>query len=212
MKKDYTHICIVLDSSGSMGGVQSETKISFNNFVEEQKKIDGDVTIDVYQFASKVKKIVDFKNINDISDLMSDYRCDGWTALNDAICIAIDEVGNKLASLSEDERPEKVLFMILTDGEENYSKEFSSSDVKNKINHQTEQYKWDFLYLGANQDAFTNGRNYGFSQNRCMNFHNTAGGMSAVTDSLNRYTTMYRSIAVDASQTLGFDKKDASDS
>ena len=196
MKKDYTHICIVLDSSGSMGGVPSETKISFNNFVEEQKKIDGDVTIDVYQFASKVKKIVDFKNINDISDLMSDYRCDGWTALNDAICIAIDEVGNKLASLSEDERPEKVLFMILTDGEENYSKEFSSSDVKTTIN----------------QDAFTNGRNYGFSQNRCMNFHNTAGGMSAVTDSLNRYTTMYRSIPVYASQTLGFDKKDASDS
>ena len=148
MKKDYTHICIVLDASGSMGSVESETKASFNNFMEEQKKLTGKVTVDVYQFSTTVKKIVDFKDISDVSDLMAEYRCSGWTALNDAIGMSIDEVGTKLASMDEDERPEKVLFMILTDGEENYSKEFTdTNEIKSKIDHQTNKYKWDFLYL-----------------------------------------------------------------
>jgi len=212
MKKDYTHICIVLDASGSMGSVESETKASFNNFMEEQKKLTGKVTVDVYQFSTTVKKIVDFKDISDVSDLMAEYRCSGWTALNDAIGMSIDEVGTKLASMDEDERPEKVLFMILTDGEENYSKEFTdTNEIKSKIDHQTNKYKWDFLYLGANQDAFTNGTSYGFSSNRCLNFSNNAGGMSAVTNALNSYTTQYRSVSVDKAQTLGFNRKSADD-
>lgn len=212
MKKDYTHICIVLDASGSMGSVESETKASFNNFMEEQKKLTGKVTVDVYQFSTTVKKIVDFKDISDVSDLMAEYRCSGWTALNDAIGMSIDEVGTKLASMDEDERPEKVLFMILTDGEENYSKEFTdTNEIKSKIDHQTNKYKWDFLYLGANQDAFTNGTSYGFSSNRCLNFSNNASGMSAVTSALNSYTTQYRSVSVDKAQTLGFNRKSADD-
>lgn len=203
MKQNYTHICIVLDASGSMAHLANETKSSFNGFIENQKGVQGFATTDVYQFNSKVKKIVDFKSLNDVTNLMSDYVCNGNTALNDAICTAIDEVGVKLSSMKEEERPEKVLFVVLTDGEENASSKFTAEDVKNKISHQTDVYHWDFLYLGANQDAFTSGTNYGFAQNRCSLFHSSAGGLDAVGTTLKSYVSMYRQVPVDQSNNLG---------
>lgn len=209
MKKDYTHICVVLDASGSMGGVINETKSMFNNFIEEQRKVSGEMTIDVFQFATEVNKIVDFKNINDISDLMNNYVCSGWTALRDAICISIDDVGKRLSEIVESERPEKVLFLILTDGFENKSKEFSLQDVKNRINHQTEKYKWDFIYLGANQDAILSGSEYGIDSKRCLNFHNTAGGLDAVGSTINSYATQYRGMSACDANNLNFGKTHA---
>ena len=167
--KDYTHICIVLDASGSMASIESDTKGSFNSFIKEQKEAEGRTVFDLYQFSNNVKRIVEHVDLATFEDdVMAKYRCSGCTALNDAVCTAIDTLGKELARMKKNERPEHVMFVIITDGMENASKTFSSEDVKNRIKEQTEVYKWDFQYLAANQDAFESGKALGVSRDNCV--------------------------------------------
>ena len=171
MKKDYTHILIVLDASGSMSSIQDDIKGSFNEFLKKQREAKGKTVFDLYQFSDEAKRIVrsaDLAQFHD--DLMAKYHCTGCTALNDAVCIAMDTVGQEFANMPESERPEHVLCVIITDGEENASKEFTTEDVKKRIKHQQEVYKWDFQFLAANQDAFEAGESIGLDQDDCMDF------------------------------------------
>jgi len=197
MKDNYTHICIVLDASGSMEIVESDTKGSFNTFIKEQQNVPGEATLDIYQFADTSKKIVDFVNLSQLQkNLMDYYRCDGRTALNDAVCQAIDETGKKLASMREEERPSKVLFVILTDGEENASRSFTNRDVKKRIQHQTDVYKWGFVFLGANQDAFATGQEMGIASSMCLNINtDSAAEVQRTGRILGRAATNYRAAA-----------------
>ncbi|MBO4511417.1 MAG: VWA domain-containing protein, partial [Victivallales bacterium] len=170
--KDYTHICIVLDASGSMASIEDDTKGSFNAFLKKQNEAGGKTVFDLYQFSDQVKRIVehvDLANFKD--DLMAKYNCSGCTALNDAVCTAIDTLGKELAAMKEEERPENVVFVIITDGMENASKEFTSEDVRKRIKEQTDIYKWNFQYLAANQDAFASGGRLGISKDFCVNFN-----------------------------------------
>jgi hypothetical protein len=168
---DYTHICIVLDASGSMSCIENETKTSFNRFLDEQRKLQGKTVVDLYQFADNVNKIIDSVDLSKINeDLMSKYCCRGNTALHDAVCTAIDTLGKELTVLHEDSRPEHVLFAIITDGEENASRHFTLDDVKQRIKHQTEVYSWDFDFLAANQDAFATGTAMGLVEEQCVQF------------------------------------------
>ena len=178
--KDYTHICIVLDASGSMASIESDTKGSFNSFIKEQKEAEGKTVFDLYQFSDNVKRIVehvDLASFND--DLMAKYRCSGCTALNDAVCTAIDTLGREFSIMREEERPEHVIFVIITDGMENASKRFSGEDVKRRIKEQTEVYKWDFQYLAANQDAFESGEALGVSRDNCVSWHASREGIKS---------------------------------
>ena len=194
MKDNYTHICIVLDASGSMRCVEEDTKGSFNTFIKEQQNAPGEATLDVYQFADTSAKIIDFVDLSQLQkNLMDHYRCNGVTALNDAVCQAIDETGQKLASMCEDERPSKVLFVILTDGEENASKRFTHIDVKQRIQQQTEVYKWGFIFLGANQDAFATGQKMGISASMCLNIStDSSEGVTRTGRILERAAHCYR--------------------
>ena len=127
---------------------------------------------------------------------MDYYRCDGRTALNDAVCQAIDETGKKLASMREEERPSKVLFVILTDGEENASRSFTNRDVKKRIQHQTDVYKWGFVFLGANQDAFATGQEMGIASSMCLNINtDSAAEVQRTGRILGRAATNYRAAA-----------------
>lgn len=171
MKKDYTHILIVLDASGSMSSIQDDIKGSFNEFLKKQREAKGKTVFDLYQFSDTAKRIVksaDLAQFHD--DLMAKYNCTGCTALNDAVCTAIDTIGHEFADMPEPERPEHVLCVIITDGEENASKEFSTEDVKNRIKHQQEVYSWNFQFLAANQDAFEAGESIGLDEDDCMDF------------------------------------------
>ena len=194
MKDNYTHICIVLDASGSMRCVEEDTKGSFNTFIKEQQSAPGIATLDIYQFADESTKIIDFVDLGQLQkNLMDHYRCTGCTALNDAVCQAIDETGQKLASMCEDERPSKVLFVILTDGEENASKRFTHIDVKQRIQQQTEVYKWGFIFLGANQDAFATGQKMGISASMCLNIStDSSEGVTRTGRILERAAHCYR--------------------
>ena len=191
--KDYTHICIVLDASGSMGSIESDTKGSFNSFIKEQKEAEGKTVFDLYQFSDTVKRIVEHVDLAAFQDdLMAKYRCSGCTALNDAVCTAIDTLGKELARMKESERPEHVMFVIITDGMENASKTFSSEDVKNRIKEQTEVYKWDFQYLAANQDAFESGEALGVSRNNCVAWHASGKGIKDACGKMASFAKMVR--------------------
>lgn len=176
--KDYTHICIVLDASGSMSDIEDDTKGSFNSFIKAQKGAEGKTVLDIYQFSGEVRRIVEHVDLASFSDdLMARYTCSGCTALNDAVCTAIDTLGQEFAAMKEEDRPENVLMVIITDGFENASRKFSSSDVKERIKHQTEKYNWEFQYLAANQDAFATGSAMGIAADNCAAFAATPAGM-----------------------------------
>ena len=171
MKKDYTHILIVLDASGSMSCIQNDIKGSFNAFLDKQRGEPGKTMFDLYQFndeAVRLVKSTDLAQFHD--DLMAKYHCTGCTALNDAVCIAMDTIGQEFANMPESERPEHVLCVIITDGEENASREFTTEDVKKRIKHQQEVYNWNFQFLAANQDAFEAGELIGLDEDDCMDF------------------------------------------
>jgi len=179
MKHDYTHLIIVLDASGSMSSIQDDIKGSFNEFLKKQREEPGKNVFDLFQFNDEVKRPVksaDLAQFHD--DLMAKYNCSGCTALNDAVCIAIDTVGHEFADMEEAERPEHVLCVIITDGMENASREYTSKDVKDRIEHQKTAYKWDFQFLAANQDAFATGESMGLDKGSCMNFVANAAGVN----------------------------------
>ena len=158
MNNDYAHLCIVLDASGSMECIAADIKGTMNSFMAGQKKESGKTVFDVFQFSSEVKRIVEHADMADYQgDLMKSYTCGGMTALNDAVCIAIDTLGKEFAAMPEEERPGQVVFAIVTDGCENDSKEYNLQDVKNRIDRQTREYSWEFIYLAANQDEFEAG-------------------------------------------------------
>ena len=183
MQKDYTHICIVLDASGSMGCIEDDIKGSFNTFLAEQRACEGKTVFDLFQFSDEVTHLVEAADLAQFTgDLMAEYHCSGCTALNDAVCTAIDSVGKYFAAMPEAERPENVLCVIITDGMENASREFTAEDVKQRIEHQKEVYNWEFDFLAANQDAWETGRNMGLSVDRCANFEQSVDGVALMTE------------------------------
>lgn len=178
MKADYTHICFVIDASGSMSCIANDVRGSFDSFMDTQRELPGEVFVDVYQFSGKVSHLVNSVALENFdNDLMKKYTCQGCTALNDAVCTAIDELGVKLANMAESDRPSLVNFIIITDGEENASREFSSDDVKRRIKVQQEQYRWEFRFLAANQDAFAAGGRIGVQSANCVNFDHSSAGI-----------------------------------
>ena len=181
MKKDYTHICIILDASGSMSDIESDIKGSFNTFLDKQREEPGKTVFDLFQFSDEVERLVKSADLALFKDdLMAKYTCCGMTALNDAVCTAIDTMGREFSEMPESERPENVLCVIITDGQENASKEFSTADVKKRIEHQQDVYKWEFLFLAANQDAFEVGETIGLSDAYCADFDATPEGIREV--------------------------------
>lgn len=181
MKQDYTHILIILDASGSMSCIQNDIKGSFNAFLDKQRGEPGKTVFDLYQFndeAVRLVKSADLALFHD--DLMAKYDCTGCTALNDAVCIAMDTIGQEFANMPEEERPANVLCVIITDGEENASRKFSTKDVKDRIEHQKTKYNWDFVYLAADPDAFAAGEALGISPDDRKLFMRDTVGVAAM--------------------------------
>lgn len=184
--KDYTHICIVLDASGSMGVIEDDIKGSFRSLIKSQKENEGKTVLDLYQFSDDCKRLVEHADLATFKkDLMADYHCSGCTALNDAVCLAIDTLGMELASMREEDRPENVIFVIITDGYENASRMHSAQDVKCRIELQSSKYSWNFQYLGANQDAFTVGETLGIAKEDCVTYEANTAGMAYACENIN---------------------------
>lgn len=191
MKKGLTEIICLIDKSGSMNSIKSDTIGGFNAFLDEQRKVKGEARLSLYYFNDQVEEGIAGADLEYVQPLKAeDYKPLGGTALFDAIGKAITDVGWKYHKMAPSERPEKVLFVIITDGEENSSKNYKQHQIKEMVEHQTKKYNWNFIYLGANQDAFKVGNSFGVQNN--VNFAATGAGVDGMVRGLSHYTTSYR--------------------
>ncbi len=179
-RDNFTDVTIILDRSGSMSGIQDATIKGFNDFVNEQRSVPGDGCWTLVQFDDRYETVYAQRPQHDVPPLTTlSYQPRGSTALVDAVCRTIDQTGQRLAALPEWQRPSKVLLAIITDGEENSSREYTTQQLHQKITHQREKYGWTFLFLGANQDSFAVAGSYGILKTHTMNWAATAVGTAA---------------------------------
>jgi hypothetical protein len=190
-----TSITVILDKSGSMEPVRTDTVGGYNTFIEAQKQLPGECDITLIQFNDKREftyKSVDVKTLEK-GLLLEQYKPDCGTALLDAVGVAINEKGTELAALPEEQRPGKVMFVIITDGQENASKDFSYSKIKEMIEHQKSTYNWDFTFLGANIDTFSVADSLGIAANKSLSFStNKVDGAKKMFASMSNYTRSAR--------------------
>lgn len=173
-------ITIVLDRSGSMNSIKDDTIGGFNTFLEEQKKLNDDDLLTLVQFDNEYEIIHNAVPLKEIEPLTNKtFIPRGSTALLDALGRTINSTGARLAAMKEEDRPDKVIFVIITDGHENASREFKHENVMEMINHQSEKYSWDFIYLGANQDAIDVGTKLGIGAGSSMTYASTSVGTHA---------------------------------
>lgn len=158
MKKDYTHITFIIDRSGSMSTCWGDVIGGYKEFVKQQKDETSECTFSLVAFDNQYSKPLDFADIKLISENIDDLNIKprGTTALYDAIGRAINETGEKLAKLKDEQRPEKVVVVIQTDGYENASREYTAQVIKERIKHQEDKYNWKFMFVGADQAACMN--------------------------------------------------------
>lgn len=187
-KKDLTEIIVVLDRSGSMEHIKKDMEGGFNAFVEEQRREPGEARLTLVKFDEEVALEYAGVPLENVPPLSIVPR--GWTALHDAIGMTIVKTGERLAALPEDDRPKRVLFVVITDGEENRSKEWNAARVKEAVQHQTEKYSWQFVYIGANQDSVLNAKDLGIPV--AQNFTPDSGGVEVMTKNLSGSTRSYR--------------------
>lgn len=193
MKENLTEIVILLDRSGSMETIREDTIGGINTFITDQKKAPGEARLSLIQFDDRYEINYTGRDIREVSLLTyNDFVPRSSTALLDAVGRTIDELGSRLRSIPEEQRPGKVLFVIMTDGLENASRKFNTEQVRQKITHQSEVYNWQFVYLGANQDAFAVGGSLGIAAAQTITYAASPFGTANVFTSLSNNTTAYR--------------------
>jgi hypothetical protein len=163
MRNDYTHLVVLLDRSGSMAPCWKDTVGGINAFLEEQKLVPGHMTFSLYLFNTAVTKPLNFVDIRAIENANYFGFATGGTSLCDAYCMAVDETGQKLASMREADRPGKVLFVVVTDGGENASKVYNIANCKERLTRQRDNYSWNFMFMGADFDSATQAESLGSS-------------------------------------------------
>jgi len=194
MKKNLTELVFILDRSGSMGGLESDTIGGFNSLIDKQQKEDGEAIVSTVLFDDTCEVIHDREDIEKVSKLTEkEYYVRGCTALLDAVGGAIHHIGNVHQYARSEDRPEKTLFVITTDGLENASKRYSFKDVKRMIERQKEKYGWEFLFLGANIDAIEVAGQMGISEGRATNYHADCAGTALNYKVLERTISKVRS-------------------
>lgn len=172
-----TELVFILDKSGSMGGLESDTIGGFNALLAKQKKEPGEVKVTTVLFNHNYELLHDRLPINGISPLTGeDYEVGGTTALLDAIGSTINKIGNVQKRTSEEQRAEKVLFVITTDGFENASCEYTHKKIQSMISHQKEKYAWEFIFMGANIDAVQTAKDFGIAEEFAVNYHADEAG------------------------------------
>ncbi len=168
-----TEVVFVLDRSGSMSGMESDTIGGFNGLLEKQKKEKGSAYITTVLFDQKYEILHDHLNINDVEKITEeDYYARGCTALLDAVGRTIE----KMDGIVKHTKTNKVMFVIITDGYENASRQYSRRDIKGMVEARKEK-GWEFIFLGANIDSFDEAESLGISRNRASNYHNDSKGV-----------------------------------
>lgn len=189
--RDFTDITILLDRSGSMDSIKSDVIGGFNGFVDKQKGVGENASLTLVLFdGQSIDTVYTAMPINDVSKLTeATYQPRANTPLLDALGSTIHKTGERLAALNESDRPDKVVFVTTTDGLENASKEYTKAGVRSLTDQQESVYKWQFIYLGANQDAFNEAGQLGYASARVANFapQNVASAMRVASSNVASY-------------------------
>jgi len=195
MRKNHTDIICIIDRSGSMEPIRQDAIGGFNAFLKSQREIGiGTATLSLILFDHEYQKLLNNVPIDDAYELTNtNYVPRGQTALLDAIGRAIDDAGDRYRNMNECDRPEKVLVCILTDGQENASREYRRERVKEMIEHQQSKYNWAFVFLAANQDAFAAADNYGILRTYTQQFTPDSAGTKKAFADMGVMACAYRS-------------------
>ena len=177
MKKNFTELVFILDKSGSMSGLENDTIGGFNSMLEKQKAVDGECRIDIHAVSPMTN---------------TEYFVGGSTALLDAIGLTINKLVSVQRNTAEDYRADKVMFVIITDGEENSSREYSADKVHSMIEHEKEKYGWEFIFLGANIDAVQTAQRFGIDADRAVDYIPDAKGTQLNFEAMAETVACYR--------------------
>ena len=181
MKKNLTELVFILDRSGSMAGLEADTIGGFNAMIEKQKCEEGEAVVSTVLFDHLSEVIHDRVGLQKIRPMTrKEYYVRGCTALLDAVGRAIHHIGNVHKYAREEDRPEKTLFVITTDGMENASREYTYDRVRRMIERQRERHGWEFIFLGANIDAAREAARFGISEDRAANYHADSQGTAVI--------------------------------
>lgn len=171
MKKNLIELVFILDKSGSMSGLEKDTIGGYNSLMEKQRKLDGECVITTVLFDNRYELLhdrIDLRAVTPITE--KEYFVGGATALLDAVGRTIHKIAAVQEHTAEEYRAEKVMFVIITDGEENASREYSAAQVKELIKRQKERYGWEFVFLGANIDAVETAGRFGIDADRAVDY------------------------------------------
>ena len=184
-KNNITELVLILDRSGSMHGLETDTIGGFNSLIEKQKKTEGKCYVSTVLFDNECKVLHDRVKLENVKPMThNDYQVGGCTALIDAIGGAIKHIGNIHKYARPEDIPAKTMFVITTDGMENASHKFSSDEVKKMIKRQKEKYGWEFLFIGANIDAVETAATFGIDKNRAVNYHADKKGTKVLYENI----------------------------
>ena len=184
-RNNITELVFILDRSGSMAGLESDTIGGFNAMIEKQKKEEGECYISTVLFDNVSEVLHDRVKLSVIKPMTDkEYTVRGCTALIDALGGAIHHIGNIHKYARPEDVPEHTMFIITTDGMENASQQYSSEQVKKMIERQKEKYGWEFLFIGANIDAVETARRYGINEDRAVNYNADAKGTGILYESV----------------------------
>ena len=203
--KNVTELVFILDRSGSMGGLESDTIGGFNSMLEKQKKEEGKTYVSTVLFDNLQEVLHDRKNLQDVKPITAnEYYERGCTALLDAIGGAIRHIGNVHKYARREDRPDKTLFVIITDGMENASQRYSYDKVKHMVERQKEKYGWEFIFLGANIDAIEVAGRFGIHESRAVNYECDSMGTAVNYQAISNVVSRVRACAAPEEMELCF--------
>lgn len=192
-----TKIICLLDKSGSMSDLQNDTIGGFNSFLEEQQQIDDICFMDIILFDSHFKTLVDNVNIKNVKKLdRTTYKPNGGTSLLDCIGMTITKEIDKLGE-DPNNKYDKTLVLIMTDGESNTDKEYTTDKIKIMIEEMEKDFNWNFIFIGANQDSFSSANNIGISSGKAMNWTADSKGVEMSYSTMSKASTYYRTTTLD---------------
>lgn len=200
-KENLTEVIAVIDRSGSMGFLTESTIKGYNEFVKNQKKLEDDCNISLILFNEKAEYIYDNVPLTRVKKLTTKvYNPGGTTAMNDAIGLAINATGKRLSKMDECDRPSKVIVLIITDGHENSSTDYTTSQIREMIDIQQNTFSWEFIFLGANINVEQVSKEYGFKSGKYATYSADVKGTTALYTSVSNAVSNERGFTPDGSR------------
>ena len=193
MEDKTTELVFIIDRSGSMSGLEGDTIGGFNSMLKEQQSVDGRALVTTVLFDDEYELLhnrVDIRNVKPLTE--KDYNTRGSTALLDAIGKTIHNIRKAQKEASEEDRPEKVIFFIITDGQENASRRYTFPMIQERISHYRKKHGWEFLFFGANMDAIAEAAKIGIDANRAHSYRSDHAGTASVYTSMSAMSTAFR--------------------